>query len=137
MIPKRQDPQKILDLRRQKVKSRRLGLPILLAIVVLLAVVAAGCVVWKLTRPQNLNNVYVIERLVGRHYLLPSGVPTLATVTDKSKLQTPFLQQADNGDKILIYERAGVAIIYRPSIDRIIATGPVEIQPLDTAKGGS
>lgn len=79
----------------------------------------------------NLNNVKDVERLVGKHYLLPTNeVPALATVTDSSKITTKFLQKAKNGDKILIYQKNGRVIIYRPSIDRIIDVGPVEIGQL-------
>jgi hypothetical protein len=60
--------------------------------------------------------------------MLPTNeAPLLATVTDKSSLKTPFLQEADNNDKILIYEKAKRVIIYRPSLDRIIDVGPVEL----------
>jgi len=60
--------------------------------------------------------------------------PALATVTDKAKLTTKFLQKAENGDKILIYQKAGRVIIYRPSIDRIIDVGPVQIAPLSPSE---
>jgi hypothetical protein len=74
-----------------------------------------------------------IEQEVGRHYLLPTNEqPVLATVTDRTQVTTPFLKQAQDGDKILIYPTAKVVIIYRPSIDRIVAVGPVEIAPLST-----
>lgn len=69
-----------------------------------------------------------VEREVGRHYLLPTNEqPALVTVEDESKVTSPFLKQAKNGDKILIYANAKIVIIYRPSIDRIVAVGPVLI----------
>lgn len=83
-------------------------------------------------RPDGLSpgdrEVKQLTKQVGRHYLLPeSETPALATVTDTSKLTTPFLKQASNGDKLLIYQKAGIAIIYRPNKDRIVAVGPVSI----------
>lgn len=65
---------------------------------------------------------------VSRHYLLPSDeTPALATVTDPSKLTTPFLKKAKVGDKILIYQSNKIAIIYRPGIDKVVIVGPVSI----------
>lgn len=62
---------------------------------------------------------------------LPQGEePVLATVTDHAALQTAFLREAQDGDKILIYEKARKVIIYRPSIDRIIDVGPVELDDI-------
>jgi hypothetical protein len=69
-----------------------------------------------------------VETRIGRHYLLPADeTPALVTVTDSEKLTSRFLKNARNGDKILVYQNHQVAIIYRPSIDRIVAVGPVII----------
>jgi hypothetical protein len=64
---------------------------------------------------------------ISRHIKLPEGeVPTLATVADKKKLsEQEFFKLAENGDKVLIYKQAQKAILYRPSIDRIIDIAPV------------
>jgi len=79
---------------------------------------------------QNLSGkseLQLVEKEVGKHFILPKDeVPALATVTDKSKLTTPFFKRTEDGDKILIYQKNKIAIIYRPSIDRIVSIGPVE-----------
>lgn len=64
---------------------------------------------------------------VSKLMVLPKGeVPTIATVSDKSKLvEQSFFQNAEDGDAVLIYQKAGSAILYRPSENRIINVGPV------------
>ena len=109
---------------------------VLLTIVILVLVVIGIVAKPKLTpHRDDLNNVTTVQRLVGKHYLLPPNeTPALATVTDRAKLTTKFLQKAQNGDKILIYQQASRVIIYRPGIDRIIDVGPVQIAPLSPSE---
>src|SRR5579862_7460225 len=56
---------------------------------------------------------------VGKLMVLPTNeTPTIATVSDKSKLSgQPFFANAQNGDKVLIYSKSQKAILYRPSIN--------------------
>ena len=89
-----------------------------------------GAVFWFLsgTQQKDLGNVNIIEDMVSRHMILPANeVPALVTVTDPSKLTTDFLKNTAVGDKVLIYQKNQRAIIYRPSVDRIIDIGPVVI----------
>jgi len=52
---------------------------------------------------------------------LPNENPTIATVTDKSKLENQaFFKNALNGDKLLIFTDASKAILYRPETKKII-----------------
>lgn len=62
----------------------------------------------------------------GKLIELPQGeTPTIATVNDITKLKgQDFFQNAANGDKILIYVKAQVAILYRPNINKIIKEAP-------------
>ena len=64
---------------------------------------------------------------VGKLINLPADEqPTIATVTDLTKLQgQPFFQDAQIGDKVLIYENAKKAILYRPSTNKIIEVAPL------------
>lgn len=53
-------------------------------------------------------------------------VPTVATVSDKSKLASGwFFERAEDGDKVLIYPKANRAVLYRPSLGKVIEIGPV------------
>lgn len=75
---------------------------------------------------EELNSLVV---RVGRLIELPKNeTPTVATVSDVSRLKgQQFFANAVNGDKVLIYEKAKKAILYRPSINKIIEVGPVNI----------
>jgi len=66
-----------------------------------------------------------VEELI----LLPKDEdPTLATVSDKTKLANQaFFAHAQNGDKVLIYTKSKKAYLYRPSLDKIIDVAPVNI----------
>ena len=68
----------------------------------------------------------VIDK-VGAHVDLPKGErPSIATVSNKEKLAgQPFFDKAENGDKVLIYENAKKAYIYRPSTDRVVNIAPI------------
>lgn len=66
---------------------------------------------------------------VGKVFALPGGTPTIATVSDRSKLsEQQFFAAAQNGDKVLIYTDAKKAILYRPSTKQVIEVGPITIQ---------
>lgn len=72
---------------------------------------------------------------VGKIMLLPQNeTPTIATVADREKLSAQqFFTYAQNGDKVLIYQKARKAIIYRPGTNQIIEVGPVNIAPNQAA----
>ena len=78
---------------------------------------------------------------VGKLMVLPTGeVPTVAQVSDATKLKSqPFFANAQNGDRVLIYTKAGKAILYRPSINKIIDVAPVNlgtnVTPTSTSPG--
>ena len=85
-----------------------------------------------LTNPSSAtsNEVNSLVQKVSKHYDLPQGDQvTVATVSDTTKLQgQTFFAKAQNGDKVLIYPKSGIAILYRPTTDKIINVGPVNTQ---------
>ena len=65
---------------------------------------------------------------VGKLMELPSEQPQIATVSDISKLPgDQFFARAENGDKVLIYNIARKAILYRPSVNKIIDVAPLAV----------
>ena len=85
-------------------------------------------------QPQQKNTTSVAGKTndligkVGKLILLPTNeIPTVATVTDASKLKNqPFFKNASNGDKVLIYVKAKEAILYNPTRNLVITVGPVD-----------
>jgi hypothetical protein len=104
---------------------------LLLTVLVIAAVLCAAWLISTMhTNSKHKNLNHVVSR-VGQLMLLPTNEqPTLATVTDKTKLADKFLaSKAANGDDILIYTKNQMVIIYRPSINKIVAVGAVSVDP--------
>lgn len=79
----------------------------------------------KVKKNPNLvskEEVKVVTENVKKLMELPTDEqPTLATVTDREKLKDQdFFKKSQNGDKILIFSKAKKAILYRPSLNKII-----------------
>jgi hypothetical protein len=66
---------------------------------------------------------------VGVLIILPTGeTPTVATVADPDALKgQPFFVNAETGDKVLIFTKAGEAILYRPSARKIVQVAPLNV----------
>lgn len=102
-----------------------------LAMLFLIATSIAGYFYYQYKHSAEVADTKEIEDLVeqiGQVMLLPEGMPTLATVTDREKLaEQPFFQKAENGDKVLIYSESGRAILYRPSQKKIVDVTVVNV----------
>lgn len=83
-----------------------------------------------LNNPEKATQVETdnIISAVGKIYNMPNETPTVATVSDKEKLSgQKFFESAENGDKVLLFEKNKKAILYRPSTNQIIEIGPINI----------
>ncbi len=131
---------------QRKVKNFVRNKPFILGVVIILAIFAGAGGLYaylyfqkdaspsnqnaQLTSEQIENLVNEVERLV----VLPEGeTPTVATVTDVEKLvEQPFFKTAENGDKVLLYGSTKEAILYRPSIGKIIRIAPINSTDIAT-----
>jgi cell division protein FtsL len=111
--------------------TRNLKLIIIVLLVVFLVAVVATWWVTTGHKTKEQRDLNTVKSQVSKHMLLPKDEePTLAEVTDKNQIKDKFLaKNASNGDQVLIYTTNQIAIIYRPSADRIVAVGSVTADP--------
>lgn len=123
-------------------KKRKSIRPVFLAVnvLVIIGLVAFGGFYFKKYRDLKNNPVSAdkaaqseIDRTVsavGKLYNLPKDEkPQVATVKDKDKLKDQaFFDKAENNDITLIYSTAKLAILYRPSTNKIVNVSSVSIQ---------
>lgn len=103
---------------------------LLLLVVLLFAAAAAvgGYFYFKYQQIKNNPNIVAQEETkyitsqIGKFIDVPKDEqPSLATITDVSKLKDqPFFKKAENGDKLIVYNKAQKAILYRPSENKIV-----------------
>lgn len=75
------------------------------------------------------DNVGNLVAQVGEIFQLPEGEePSILTVTDMAQLaDNPFFAGAKIGDKVLVYAKAGIAILYDPTARQIVRVGPFSV----------
>lgn len=76
---------------------------------------------------------------VSKLYFLPDGEkPTVAQIEDKSKLQgQSFFDAAQNGDYLLVYTEAKIALLYREGDNKLVNVGPVNTDQQNDVAGDS
>ena len=66
---------------------------------------------------------------VSKKVELPAETPVIYTVNDAKKLTNQaFFVDAKDGDKVLYFPGAKVAVLYRPSTDKVIRYQPVSLE---------
>lgn len=113
-----------------------IGIILLLALVAIVSPVLSFYFYDKYRKPsQVIQNTTInqseadgIVASVRKLMDLPSEEPTVATVSDIERLKTqPFFRRAQNGDKVIIYQSLSKAILYRPSINKIIDVATMNV----------
>lgn len=76
----------------------------------------------RVSSPQAEKKAHDLVTEVSKLIALPQGeTPSLATVTGVEKLRSQeFYKDALDGDKVLIYQKAHMAYLYRPSTNKLI-----------------
>jgi hypothetical protein len=123
--------------------SSHVGLVVTVICIVVLAI-AAGYFFKRyndLKHTPTVENTAKSEKIVnevGKIFLLPTGDdPTVAIIKDTTKLASqPFFKRAHNGDAVVIYAKAHVAVIYREKDNKVInATDAMSSQATDLGQG--
>jgi Na+/melibiose symporter-like transporter len=85
------------------------------------------------TQTADSQNQQLIFKLK-KHILLPNEEPVIATVINKTLVatQSAFYKDVQNGDELVAFPNAKKAILYRPSQDLIVATGPLLLEDIAT-----
>jgi len=107
---------------------------IIIVLVALVVILGAGFAYYFQKANTDPNKVAqeelteVVEK-VGKLIVLPEGeTPTLATVSDPSKLKDQtFFARAKAGDKVLIFTNSKKAILYDPVANKIVEVAPVNL----------
>ncbi len=74
-----------------------------------------------------------IIKKVGKLAFLPQDEePTMAEVTKAVKVRSQkFFSQAEDGDRVLIYPKSQRAVLYRPSINKVIELAPISLSEME------
>ena len=82
----------------------------------------------NVTEDGKKNEIKSLVDKVSKLYLTPKDEePTIATVSDPEILKNQsFFTLSEKGDKVLIFKKSGRAVLYRPSIDKIIEIAPIK-----------
>ncbi len=132
------NPDKQSDKRQSDFKPRKLlnrkNLPWLVVSLLVLVIAFLFLQYRSAQHKLQANNTQQVKSLIAKVrklVVVPADeIPTVATVVhaDKLKSQT-FFQNANDGDKVLVYSREKEAILYRPSSNQIVTIAPVNVTP--------
>lgn len=100
-------------------------------IIVVALVIIAGFVAWSYNKHNTPDakkqaEYNLIIRNVSKHQLIPQEQAIIATINEADKMiaEQPFYANVHNGDKLIIFPIAQRAVIYSPTLDLIINSGP-------------
>ncbi len=119
-------------------KRMRINIPILVMGVLLLGALGFGGYLFRQNRQlktaSNTNadkaNAELVTQ-VDKIFELPKDEqPVIALVSDEAtfKKEYPVFTSAKQGDDLLLYEKAGQAILYRPSAKKVIGTASFSVK---------
>ena len=120
-------------------KKQRLIIIGAIVLVVLFAGLAAFFF-WKSHHQNGATDAARSQRViseVSKLYIVPTNeTPTVAAIQDRSKLGSQaFFQNAQNGDYLLVYSSAKLALLYRESVNKLVNVGPVQQSAANAQSG--
>ncbi len=136
------EEKKIAKSKMKLLSQRKYQVGLLVLIIIVVGALVAG---YGFTQKNDLvdggklspSQISALVNEVGDKMVIPKGeTPTIATVTDITKLEEqPFFRNAQNGDKVMIFGSTNTAILYRPSIHKIVTVAPINAQnsPITTS----
>lgn len=116
--------------RFQKIVPPRSNLLFLVSLILLASTAYLGRQVYEMKKPA-LSAEASVRKLVAdvsEAIILPQDeLPTVAQVADASQLaHEPFFANAETGDTILIFEKNKKAILWRPSIRKVVEVSSLQ-----------
>lgn len=122
--------------------TKRKFMNVVMLVIILTSLSFGGYFYYQFRKLKNNPNIEYQKEAqdllsrVAKIYLIPTGEePTIATVSDPNALKDQaFFTQSQKGDKVLIFSKAGRAVLYRPSINKIIETAPINSNTNDQNK---
>lgn len=99
---------------------------------IIIALLAGSLGTYYAVRPSGSPEADQVAKIVAelsKLIVLPTNeTPTLATVSDPEKLRDQaFFANAQKGFKVIVYSRAGKAILYDPFQKKIVEVAPVNL----------
>lgn len=90
-----------------------------------IVVLAAGSLAFVLNsrKPTVMTNDEIVIKINKALHIEGDANPAILTVTNESEATQPFLDVAQNGDKVLLYYKAKQAVLFRPGDNEIIRKG--------------
>lgn len=106
-------------------KSRFVRKSLVIFPLLLIALAAATMLFTGLQPNEQEIEKSLIAEMSARVVTPKDEIPALSTVVNKDEINQAFLSNAEKGDKVFLYFKAGKAIVYRPSTKQIVNIGPL------------
>ncbi len=106
------------------------------AVLILLLAATSIFFFWQYKNSRSGDDAALSRQVIDKVsslYFVPEGEePTVAEIKDTTKLKDqPFFEKAQNGDYLLVYQQAKIAIIYRTGAHKLVNVAPVNSNPAE------
>lgn len=104
-----------------------------MSVIIVILIATVGVLFWKYQQAKETDSAKetsarIIQKVSNLYFVPNDEEPTVAQIQDKDKLgNQEFFKSSQNGDYLLIYQKAKVAIVYREDVNKLVNVGPVSI----------